>query len=172
MGQIVRQSAMPAASARSHHAICIICVFQKNAHHIMVRSHQTICSRLSDRTTKNWVRHPLLPTVWSQSDRTVGIKFIKKLFWCEWSIMYRVNGHISTKCYTCYRELLRCYKPINGREDLIRSLSFVKLLSLWPHKMGGFRIRGFIWDQNHMAVAGEWSFSEVRKVTPDRLFYI
>ena len=39
-------------------------------------SHHIICSRLSDRTAKNWVRHPLLPTVWSQSDRMVGSKFI------------------------------------------------------------------------------------------------
>ena len=30
---------------------------------VMVHSHQIICSRLSDRTAKNWVRYPLLPTV-------------------------------------------------------------------------------------------------------------
>ena len=43
---------------------------------MMAHSHQIICSRLSNWTAKNWVRHPLLPTVWSQSDRTVGSKFI------------------------------------------------------------------------------------------------
>ena len=47
---------------------------------IMLRSHQINCSRLSDRTAQNWVRHPLLPTVWSQSDRTVRSKFILKFF--------------------------------------------------------------------------------------------
>ena len=44
--------------------------------YVMTRSHQIICSRLSDRTAKNWVQHPLLPTVRSQSDRTVGSKFM------------------------------------------------------------------------------------------------
>ena len=46
----------------------------------MVHSHQIICSRLSDRIAKIWVQHPLLPTVWSQSDETVGSKFILKNF--------------------------------------------------------------------------------------------
>ena len=53
--------------------------FEKQFKHIakainvkwFIHTKYIICSRLSDRTANKWVRHPLLPTVWSQSNRTV-----------------------------------------------------------------------------------------------------
>ena len=56
---------------------------------IMVRSHQIICSRLSDRTAKNWGAAPIA----SNSMKPVRLDSLEqiysKIFWCEWSIMHQ-----------------------------------------------------------------------------------
>ena len=96
---------------------------------IMVRSHQIICSRPSDRTAKNWVRHPLLPTVWSQSDRTVGSKFIKTLFGVNEALDFHLNlislaGLTIEPMQSCRRNLSSLYNL--GKSPIV--VCFIKTL--------------------------------------------